>query len=431
MKSHQADFSRQALLDRLKYRSVVIWGARMTGMGFVRFLQSAGHAPALAFIDSDPALHGKRINGVDVYPPAELNRLKSAHENLLVVISVSLKEHEIIRNLRQIGFDEPAWLVYSEYCADFYTVDVVGTCNLKCPSCAHGTSGMESPLGTMKYDIFEQVLGKMLKETEVVSHVSLYSWGEPLLHPDLGKIIRLLHSKGIAVAVSSNLSIKQEKPLRQMMEAAPDYLKVSLSGYYPEAYDKTHTGGNINLVKSNLYRLRYLMDEYGASTLVDVNYHLYSNNCGKNLEKMRELCRELGFSLSTTYALVMPLERVINHCDGVLSPELDKLRSMLLVDIAEGIEASSGVAIDGCPFRDNQVNINWDLSVPVCCTVFNRNPATVLTANYLQSPLSEINHRKTLVSLCDKCTSLGLPAYNMGFNRSRWEAVASTKPTWD
>lgn len=431
MKYEQGNFSRHALLDKLGHRPVVIWGARMTGLGFARFLQREGQLPALAFVDSDAALHGKRINGVEICSPAVLNGLKSAHEDMLVVISVSLKEHEIIATLRKMGFDETSWLVYSNYCADFYTIDVVGTCNLKCPSCAHGAAGMESPLGTMKFDIFERVVEKMLRETEVVSHVSLYSWGEPLLHPDLGKIIRLLHLKGVAVAVSSNLSIKQEKPLRQMMEANPDYLKVSLSGYYPEAYDKTHTGGNINLVKSNLYRLRYLMDEHGASTLVDVNYHLYNNNCGKNLEKMRVLCQELGFSLSTSYALVMPLERVINFCDGVASPELDKLRSMLLVDIPEGIEASSGVAMEGCTFRDNQVNINWDLSVPVCCTVFNRNPATVLTRNYLDTPLPEIDRRKAEIRLCDKCTVQGLPAYNMGFNRSRWDAIASTKSVLD
>lgn len=426
-----AEHTRKNLLGRLNGRPVVIWGARMTGMGFARFLAASGEPPALGFIDSDPGLQGAEINGLPVRAPSALQALRRENPGLLVVVSVALKAGEIMAGLRAGGLSETDMLDYAAYCHDFYTIDVVGTCNLKCLSCAHGTPGMASPLGTMKFARFEQVVEKALRETEVVSHVSLYSWGEPLLHPDLGKMVGLLHRRGIAVAVSSNLSIKSETAIRRLAEAAPDYLKVSLSGYYPEAYNLTHAGGDINLVKSNLYRLRYWFDKHRASTLVDVNYHLYNNNCGRNLERMRELCTELGFQLSTTYALVMPLERVIDHCAGKSPEDLQRLRKMLLVDIDEGIAASAGPAVDGCPFRENQININWDLSVPVCCTVYNRSVATQVAQNYLETPLEEINRAKASVKLCGKCMALGLPAYNMGYNRGLWDAIAAGKTCLD
>ena len=41
-----------------------------------------------------------------------------------------------------------------------------------------------------------------------ISHISLYSWGEPLLHPYIDKIIDYVHQHNVAVALSSNLSIK-------------------------------------------------------------------------------------------------------------------------------------------------------------------------------------------------------------------------------
>ena len=66
--------------------------------------------------------------------------------------------------------------------------------------------------------------------------------------------------------------------------AEPDIIKISLSGFYKEAYDKTHTGGDINLVKSNLYKLKYLIDRYKKDILVDINYHKYIDNSGKNLK---------------------------------------------------------------------------------------------------------------------------------------------------
>jgi MoaA/NifB/PqqE/SkfB family radical SAM enzyme len=419
------------LLAAIDGHPLVVWGARMTGLGFARFLAAQGQRAPVAFVDSDTALQGRRLNGIPVRSPQTLPDLRAERPGLKVVIAVALKEREIIEALARMGFGEGEYVVYAEYCSDFYTIDVVGSCNLKCPSCAHGSDGMESPKGSMPLEQFRQVVDKALRDTGLMSHVSLYSWGEPLIHPYLNEMIGYLHEKGIAAAVSSNLSTLHEKPLERLIQANPEYLKVSTSGYYPEVYDTTHTGGDVNLVKSNLYRLRFLIDKYQASTLVDVNYHLYTNNCGRNLRKMQELCAELGFSLSTTYALVMPLERVIDHCDGRPNPQLDNLRQLLLVDIDEGIEASKGVTMKGCPFRDNQLNINWDLSVPLCCTVFNRNPATMLTDNYLDTSLDDINALKAAARLCDHCTELGLPAYNMGFNRARWAEYAAQKRTTD
>ena len=419
------------LLHKITNKKVVIWGARMTGLGFARFLKSNTNSQLLAFIDSDTSLHNKKINGTAIASIETLKKLKKKYPDLLIVIAVSLKESEITAILEKIGFSQKDYLVYSDYAKDFYTIDVVGSCNLKCPSCAHGASGMESPMGLMGYEDFERVTTKMIQESEVLSHVSLYSWGEPLLHHKLPEMIGHLHKKGIAVAISSNLSIENAKQIEKVIKSAPDYFKVSLSGFYPEAYNDTHTGGDIRLVKSNLYKLRYLIDKYNVSTLVDVNYHLYNNNCEKNLQKMQELCDELDFTLSSTYSLVMPLERVIAHCEGHTSQEVLELDNKLLVTMDEGIRASEGIQLEECPFRENQVNINWDLSVPVCCTVYNRNPDTVLTPNYLQTSLSAITQKKYQVSLCSKCMAYGLPQYNMGFNKEKWREIAQSKESFD
>ena len=123
----------------------------------------------------------------------------------------------------------------------------------------------------------------------------------------------LFHDAGMAVGISTNLSHANFKNIERAIRAEPDYIKISISGYYPKAYDNTHQGGDINLVKSNLYKLEYLIRKHKINSLVDINYHLYKDNCGQNLSRMKELANELGFILSTVHALVMPLERVINY----------------------------------------------------------------------------------------------------------------------
>ena len=118
-------------------------------------------------------------------------------------------------------------------------------------------------------------------------------------------------------------------------------------------YNSTHQGGDIDLVKSNLYRLKYILKKSGAHTLVDINYHLYKNNNKINQRRMEQLAKELGFLMSTTYALVMPLERVIDHCNDRTSEQTKELSKNLLVDINEGINASKDINLNNsCPFRE-------------------------------------------------------------------------------
>ena len=426
--------NEKQFLDRVHGGSIVIWGARMTGIGLARYAASKD-IKVLCFVDSDPALHQHEILGIPVLDPKALAKIYEKETKPALVVAVSIKEAEIIESLRLMGLNDIEPIIYSNFSDTFYTVDIVGTCNLKCASCAHSIQNHGIPLGIMSFANLKKVVAKIKRESQLVTHMSLYSWGEPLLHPEIDKIIEHLHENNIAVALSSNLSIKFEDRIDKVIKKSPEYLKVSTSGYYPNAYNSTHAGGDVNLVKSNLYKIRYLIDKYQGkqNTLVDVNYHLYRDNNGVNLDKMRELCDELGFVLSTVHALVMPLERVINHCEGRSDSQTRKLNNNLLVDIDEGIRVSRSTIQSkstSCPFRENQVNINSDLSVPVCCTVFNRGE-NIVAKNYLNVTPEDIKIGKTSVSTCKKCMAYGLPEYNMGFNKNEWERIARQKSSFD
>lgn len=413
---------------------LLIWGARMTGLGLVRFCRTHG-LEVQGFIDSDPALANKRIAGLPCHTPGALPAILAANPGLKIIVAASTKEQAINEQLLGLGVTRDHFFNYSDYCNLFYTIDVMGTCNLKCLSCPHGAE-KEEPYdrGQMPFESFQKVVDKIIAENSAVTHISLYSWGEPFLHPALPQMIDYLHQHGIAAALSSNLSIKNESLLRNVMLSDPEYLKVSLSGYFPDAYNDTHQGGDIYLVRSNLLRLRHYIDRYHLNTFVDVNYHVYNNNNRLNLQKMQELCDELGFALSQTYALVMPLERTIDKLQGRPSPSTVELEKKLLVTIEEGIAAANPDGKPGvtgtCPFLENQTIINWDLSVPVCCTTFNRG-SNIVAESFLDTPLAQIEAQKRQAPVCTTCTKYGLPAYNLGLHRNRWDEIAAQKPSTD
>ena len=230
--------AKERLLTTLGVRPVAIWGARMTGIGFRRLATQNG-INAVAFIDSDPCLNGKEIGGLSIYAPAQLPLLRKQHPGLLVVIAVSIKEDEIVELLQRGGLTPADYLRYSEYCQSFYTIDVVGSCNLKCPSCVHSLDTTGIPKGLMSIEDFQAVTAKMMTDIGLVSHICLYSWGEPFLHPKLDQIIEHVHRIGVATAVSTNLSVISSDQIEKVVKAAPEYLKISLSGYYPDAYNST------------------------------------------------------------------------------------------------------------------------------------------------------------------------------------------------
>lgn len=421
----------QQLLDQLKAAPVLIWGARMTGLGVVRLCRTH-EIRVMGFIDSDPAFEKKEISGVTCHLPSDLNQLMTEHPNVKIVVAASTKDREIIKYLEDIEFAAKNIINYADYCDLFYTVDVMGTCNLKCLSCAHGTETDKVQRGQMALSTFKQVIEKIVDENDLVTHVSLYSWGEPFLHPGLPDMIDYLHQNGIAAALSSNLSIKNESLLRKVMQQDPEYLKISLSGYFPEAYNSTHQGGDVYLVKSNLIRLRHYINRYRLNTVVDVNYHLYKNNNLANLRNMQALCDELGFSLSQTYALIMPLERVISKLQGISNTGTIALEKELLVTVKEGIEAANAGAPSEqpCPFLENQTVVNWDLSVPICCTTFNRG-SNIVAENFLSTPHSDILENKKNAPVCKTCVKHGLPNYNLGLNRKKWAEFANQKISTD
>ena len=154
------------------------------------------------------------------------------------------------------------------------------------------------------------------------------------------------------------------------------------------------------------------MDKHNSNFLVDINYHLYRNNIGNDLQEFKDLAKELGFVLSETYSLVMPLERVFDYQNGKADKQTERLnKELLLVNIDEGIQASGGKGLPSraCPYRENQININSDLSVPLCCLTFHRDENSMISNNYLDISFAEINtEKKNKKELCAECQSHGL-----------------------
>ena len=60
-----------------------------------------------------------------------------------------------------MGIEENNIINYSEFSECFFTIDIVGQCSLKCPSCAQSLAEIKNPMGTMKLEDFKKVIYKI------------------------------------------------------------------------------------------------------------------------------------------------------------------------------------------------------------------------------------------------------------------------------
>jgi MoaA/NifB/PqqE/SkfB family radical SAM enzyme len=286
-----------------------------------------------------------------------------------------------------------------------YAIDIVGTCNLRCPTCPVGNfAASDRPKGFMAPELFGRILAK-IRADAVTSRpeVWLFNWGEPLLHPKLPEMIALLRGAGLPAHLSTNLNV--EHGIAELAKAKPDSIKISLSGFTQATYAQTHVRGDLNLVKANMHLLRHYLDKYRATTRVWVGHHLYKINQDQ-VGAVRALCDELGFEHHPVAAFYQPIERLVDLLEGRSqgAPIMQDMLEHPLVYLKRIKQHRSGDF--DCELRFNQTVINHDGTVALCCSVYDQ--AQMLGVNFLDLPHREIEARKYGHPFCATCMGHGL-----------------------
>lgn len=303
-------------------------------------------------------------------------------------------DHMARRELRRYAPFESARYVYA--------VDVVGGCNLRCPTCPVANRS-DMPKGFMAPDNFERIIDKIVRERGASRpDIWLFNWSEPLLHRDLPRFIRYVRQAGLTSLVSSNLQVG--KRIEAVIEAAPDRFKVSLSSLRQDIYGKTHFPGDISKVIENLRYLAEVRDRHRVATEIWIGHHLYRNTLEEQ-EAVSRLARELGFGYRPSAAIMAPIEKVLDMQVG-RAGEPDAVTGQLITDpvslARESARHRSG-EVD-CELRFNMTAIGHDGSVSLCCgTTQSLSPVPGRPIAFLEWEAARIEEMKYRHAFCATC----------------------------
>ena len=140
-------------------------------------------------------------------------------------------------------------------------IEVTNRCNLRCRTCPQ-FFGMVERFHDLSWERFLAITDQV----PVIRRVVLHGIGEPLLNPDLGRMIRHLKGRGAHVLFNSNGLLLRGRKARDLAESGLDELRVSIDGGTPQTYRAVRGVDGFDRILGNLRRFAGIKAALGSES---------------------------------------------------------------------------------------------------------------------------------------------------------------------
>jgi len=271
-------------------------------------------------------------------------------------------------------------------------IESTNICNTKCQLCPTGLGLNDRDKGKMSFDQFKQLVDSQ-RRTLVALDLSM--WGDPLIVPDIYKMIAYAHSRGIWTYISSNLhAFKPDKGQAEaLVNSGLDLLTCSLHGATQATYEKYQPGKRLDDSIAKIKAIVATRDRLGLkSPDIQLNFVVTRFN-EHEIPAFRELAASLGCrpvfstaSLNTRFvnkdknlvdlglAKDVQVKRIKKHIRDWLPSDaqykLDAYEQML--DDHFSADDFNGKKLYNCSWPWRESVINWDGQVSLCCGSYEK-----------------------------------------------------------
>lgn len=173
--------------------------------------------------------------------------------------------------------------------------ELTNYCNLRCPVCPSGTHKLNRPPQAMDPALLERVLEEA---GPYLLTMSLWGWGEPLLHPRLEEILRAARECSAMKLLSTNgQNLNQERVLDALINEPPDYLIVALDGLTDETNSTYRAGAKIAPALEGIRKLAEMKRARGQRLpVLNMRYIVMKHN-EHEIPLVEEFARDHGFEM--------------------------------------------------------------------------------------------------------------------------------------
>ena len=267
---------------------------------------------------------------------------------------------------------------------DTLELDIIDGCNAKCVCCPRGLGLMGNSMKKMDIELYKRII-KKAKQIHI-QKVVLFSWSEPLLHPNLVEFLKIAKDNNMTTFLSTNLSLKNID-LEHILQYT-DEMIISVSGFHQSTYKINHKNCDVELVKQNINKIKNL----NIKTHIQLRYFVYDYN-----QSEIELWKNF-----------LPSNIQLWKCEGNDNPlqSIEAIQKHVLPDEYFGkIEYGKNkyrdnIRLDYCNLL-RMIVLDWNVDEYLCCEKMYDN--SIKIGNFLTDNIYELQRKKFLHKECDIC----------------------------
>jgi len=133
-------------------------------------------------------------------------------------------------------------------------IESTNLCNLKCPFCTFLTVQEKWKRGLMDFNLYQRIIDE--GRTNNLFSIKLSLRGEPLLHPNIIKMIKYAKKSGIIdIYFNTNAVLLSERISEALIESGINRISISFEGTTKEVYEKNRVGAGYGKVVKNIETL--------------------------------------------------------------------------------------------------------------------------------------------------------------------------------
>jgi MoaA/NifB/PqqE/SkfB family radical SAM enzyme len=271
-------------------------------------------------------------------------------------------------------------------------IESTNICNTKCQLCPTGLGLEGRPKGSMSFEQFAGLVDRMRWH---LFALDLSMWGDPLIVPDIFRMIRHAHDRSVWTYISSNLhAYKPDKGHgEELVRSGLDLLTCSLHGATQETFAIYQPGKRFDDAVAKVRHIIATRDRMGSATpAVQLNFVVTRRN-EHEIEAFKLLAAELGckavFSSPSLNLRFVGQNRQLQPlglaADVLEKKKREQVAAWLPSDPAYALKPYRDL-LDGRPAHSEDYNghklfdcswpwrmsvINWDGEVCTCCGNFD------------------------------------------------------------
>jgi MoaA/NifB/PqqE/SkfB family radical SAM enzyme len=180
-------------------------------------------------------------------------------------------------------------------------IELTSYCNLRCQVCPVGTGDLKRKPMAIHAGVFERLMEEV---GPYLLTLSLWAWGEPLLHPELAAILAITSRYPVATLLSTNgQNLNQQRVLEAIRSSPPTYLIVATDGLCDETNSQYRRGARIEPLLEGVRALARWKERTGSRLPVLHCRFLAMKHNEHELPRLRQFAEENGFDMVSVRGL--------------------------------------------------------------------------------------------------------------------------------